>query len=57
MMATFTSDGNNSNSVSGDNFVKLGLEDFRLWSSNALKTYLRLRKKKNNGSFDELVAR
>ena len=36
---------------------KLTLEDFQLWSTNALKTFLRVRKKKNNGSLDELVAR
>ena len=35
----------------------LTLEDFRLWSTNALKVFLRVRKKKNNGSFEELVAR
>ena len=36
---------------------KLTLEDFQLWSTNALKAFLRVRKKKNDGSFDELVAR
>jgi hypothetical protein len=36
---------------------KLSIEDFKLWSTNALKAYLRVRKKKKNGSFDELVAR
>ena len=35
----------------------MSLDDFRLWSTNSLKTYLMLRKKKNTGSFDELVAR
>mgnify|MGYP001211781919 CR=1 FL=1 len=35
----------------------LSLNDFRLWSTNSLKTFLRLRKKRNNGSFEELVAR
>ena len=37
--------------------VKLTLGDFQLWSTNALKAFLRVRKKKTNGSFDELVAR
>ena len=36
---------------------KLSIDDFKLWSTNALKVYLRVRNKKNNGSFDELVAR
>ena len=36
---------------------KLTLEDFQLWSTDALKAFLRVRKKKTNGSFDELVAR
>ena len=39
------------------NLVKLSIDDFRLWSTNALKTFLRVRKKRNNGAFDELVAR
>ena len=29
----------------------------QLWSTNGLKAFLRVRKKKTNGSFDELVAR
>ena len=36
---------------------KLSIDDFKLWSTNALKVYLRVRNKKNNRSFDELVAR
>ena len=33
------------------------LDEFKLWSTNALKVFLRLRNKKINGSFDELAAR
>ena len=33
------------------------LDEFKLWSTNALKVFLRLRNKKVNGSFDELAAR
>ena len=36
---------------------ELTIDYFRLWTTNALKAYLRVRKKKNDGSFDELVAR
>ena len=36
---------------------KLSIEDFKLWSTNVLKVYLRVRNKKNSGTFDELVAR
>ena len=36
---------------------KLSIDDFKLWSTNALKIYLKVRNKKNNGSFEELVAR
>ena len=36
---------------------KLTREDFQLWSTNVLKTFLRVRKKKHNGCFNELVAR
>ena len=35
----------------------LTLEDFQLWSIDTLKAFLRVRRKKNNGSFDELFAR
>ena len=33
------------------------LEDFKLWSTNALKKYLFVRGKSNDGSFDNLAAR
>ena len=36
---------------------ELSLENFKLWSTNALKSFLRLRKKSNEGTFEELVAR
>lgn len=36
---------------------KLSIEDFKLWSTNALKIYLNVRNKNNKGSFEELVAR
>ena len=44
----------NDNDISNDN---MSIEDFRLWTTNSLKTFLRVRKKRNNGTFDELVAR
>ena len=34
----------------------LSIDDFKLWSTNALEVYVRVRNKKNNGSFDELGA-
>ena len=33
------------------------LQDFKTWSTNALKTYLSLRNKQNEGSFEELASR
>ena len=35
----------------------LNIEDFRLWTTNALKTFVGVRKKRNNGTFDELWQR
>jgi hypothetical protein len=35
----------------------LTLQQFRLWSTNALKAYLRIRSKTTDGDFEELVAR
>ena len=35
----------------------LTIEDFKLWSTKALKTFLAIRKKPVSGSFDTLVAR
>ena len=37
--------------------IILTLEDFKLWSTVALKSFLSLRKKSVTGSFDVLVAR
>ena len=34
----------------------VSLEQFKLWSTNALKVFLRLRKKKTDGTFEELSA-
>ena len=36
---------------------QISLESFKLWSTNALKSFLRVRKKNNEGTFEELVAR
>ena len=36
---------------------EMTLESFKMWSSPALKTFLSLRKRSINGSFDELAAR
>ena len=33
------------------------LQDFKMWSVNALKTYLNLRKKSSEGDFETLVYR
>ena len=33
------------------------LQQFKLWSTNALKVFLRVRNKKTDGDFEELVAR
>ena len=38
-------------------FEQISLESFKLWSTNALKSFLRVRKKNNEGTFEELVAR
>ena len=38
-------------------FGKLSSTYFQLWTTNALKVFLRLRKKKTDGTFDELAAR
>jgi hypothetical protein len=35
----------------------VSLEEFKLWSTNAYKVFLRLRKKKTDGTFEELSAR
>ena len=32
---------------------KLSIDDFKLCSTSALKVYLRVRNKKNDGSFDD----
>ena len=56
-MATVSSGCNIKSTDAADNLNKLCLADFRLWSTNSLKTFLRVRKKKNSGTFDELVAR
>ena len=40
-----------------DTVASLSFGDFKLWSINALKVFLRLRKKKTNGTYDELLAR
>ena len=57
MMATASSNVKSTVVDAADNLNKLSLADFRLWSTNNLKTFLRVRKKKNSGTFDELVAR
>ena len=40
-----------------DTVPSLMLDDFKIWSINALKVFLRLRKKKTDGSYDELLPR
>ena len=40
-----------------DTVPSLMLDDFKMWSINALKVFLRLRKKKTDGSYDELLPR
>ena len=39
------------------NHENMTLDDFKIWNTNALKVFFRLRNKKTNGSFDELAAR
>ena len=36
---------------------QISLESFKLWSTNALKSFLCVRKKNNKRTFEELVAR
>ena len=43
--------------ASSEDIGSLSLQDFKLWSSVALKSFLSLRKKAVNGSFDTLAAR
>ena len=42
-------------SESGD--ARLPLKELKLWSTNALKVYLRVRNKSTDGDFEELTAR
>ena len=35
----------------------LSLQDIKLWSTNAVKVFLRVRHKSTEGDFDELAAR
>ena len=36
---------------------QISLESFKLWSTNALKSFLRVRKNNDEGTFEEFVAR
>ena len=47
----------NAININMDNSTTLSLQQFRLWSTNALKAYLRIRSRKTHGDFEELVAR
>ncbi|XP_065671704.1 uncharacterized protein LOC136089580 [Hydra vulgaris] len=40
-----------------EDYAVLSLQDFKLWNTVALTTFLSLRKKSINGSFDTLAAR
>ena len=44
-------------SVNNKDIGCLTLDDFKLWSSRALKVFLALRGKPTSGSFDTLAAR
>ena len=44
-------------SAVSDSLGCLTIQDFKLWSSTALKTFLSLRKKSVSGSTETLIAR
>ena len=46
-----------TNDCDSDRSGALSLQEIKLWSTNALKIYLRVRHKSADGDFDELTAR